>query len=176
MKCALWQTNPTFITTPRKTAQAYALSVSENLTTFLANYLPAQPGDIITDGGEVIGQHNGLMFHTLGQRQGLGIGGRKIRQATNPGTSLTNLSAKINWLSRRVTITHCYSKQQLQAMQLHWCAGQAPSTFFQCRAKVRYRQEDQPCSVKMSENGVSACVEFDEPHACDYSRPVCCIL
>lgn len=44
---------------------------------FLASYLPAQPGDIVTIEGEVLGQHQGLMFHTLGQRQGLGIGGRR---------------------------------------------------------------------------------------------------
>ena len=47
-----------------------------NFRQFLKNYLPARPGDMVTDRGEIVGRHEGLMYYTLGQRRGLGIGGR----------------------------------------------------------------------------------------------------
>ena len=129
---------------------------------FLANYLPAQPGDIITDSWKVIGRHNGLMFHTLGQRQGLGIGGHK----GGSGEPWYVVEKLINSNQLVVGQGHNHPllfKSALSASQLHWCAGNSPGASFCCSAKVRYRQTDVPCSVELNDQGEIAEVRFDEP-------------
>ena len=66
-----------FVNASKKDSTGICFIGERKFTEFLARYLPAEPGDIITTEDETIGQHNGLMFHTIGQRQGLGIGGLK---------------------------------------------------------------------------------------------------
>ena len=128
---------------------------------FLAKYLPAQPGAIETPAGEGIGRHNGLMYYTLGQRQGLGIGGR-ARASDEPwyvaGKDLErNVLIVVQGHDHPLLLT-----DSLHANQLAWIAGQPPSAQFRCVAKVRYRQEDRPCTVTMRPDG-SCDVLFDEP-------------
>jgi tRNA-specific 2-thiouridylase len=128
---------------------------------FLARYLPAQPGAIETLAGQRIGRHNGLMYYTLGQRQGLGIGGQ-----AEAGEEPWYVSGKD--LARNVLLVvqgHDHPGLQatsLLASQATWIAGHAPSAHFQCAAKVRYRQEDRPCTVDVLENG-DCRVHFDAP-------------
>ena len=129
---------------------------------FLSNYLPARPGDIVTDSGDVIGQHNGLMFHTLGQRQGLGIGGRK--ESSNDPWYVVDKQLDDNQLIVAQGHNHPkLFKSRLQAIQLHWCSGAPPAGEFSCSAKVRYRQEDQACTVHLSDDEGSATVNFAMP-------------
>lgn len=113
---------------------------------FLNNYLPAQAGNIETIEGEVIGTHDGLMFHTIGQRQGLKIGGIK-----NKPEAPWYVAAKD--LQRNVLIVvqgehpRLYTKS-LIAEQLHWI-NSPPSQFpLAVTAKTRYRQADQPCIIE----------------------------
>jgi len=114
--------------------------------TFLSQYLPHQPGQIEDTEGNRIGQHDGLMYHTFGQRQGLGIGG----SAGGPGTPWYVVDKD---LQRNVLIVaqgknHPRLFQQtLTATDLHWI-GQAPTHLpFACHAKIRYRQADQACTM-----------------------------
>jgi tRNA-specific 2-thiouridylase len=128
---------------------------------FLAKYLPAQPGDIETPAGERIGRHNGLMYYTLGQRQGLGIGGRATASEEPwyvAGKDLQrNALIVVQGHDHPLLLT-----DSLQASQLSWISGQPPAAQFRCAAKARYRQEDRPCMVTMLPDG--ACeVLFDEP-------------
>ena len=128
---------------------------------FLAKYLPAQPGDIETPDGMRIGRHNGLMYYTLGQRQGLGIGGRAA--ASDEPWYVARKD-----LARNVLIAvqgHDHSlllTNSLHAVRLAWIAGAPPSARFRCVAKVRYRQEDRPCTVAVLPDGTCD-VLFDEP-------------
>lgn len=129
--------------------------------TFLAEYLPAQPGDIRTDSGEKIGTHNGLMFYTLGQRQGLGIGG--LAQADE--TPWYVLAKELGDNTLIVGQGHDHPmlfRPALHSHDMHWVQGQPPSSAFSCTAKVRYRQQDQQARVTViSPDHVR--VQFDQP-------------
>lgn len=127
---------------------------------FLSHYLPAQPGDIETPGGEVIGTHQGLMYHTIGQRQGLRIGGLKGR-----GDEPWFVAGKD--LERNVLIAvqgrnhPLLFSSGLTAGDVHWIAGEAPRFPLACMARCRHRQPLQACSVSMRRD--SAIVEFSAP-------------
>ncbi|BAW80319.1 tRNA (5-methylaminomethyl-2-thiouridylate)-methyltransferase [Candidatus Nitrosoglobus terrae] len=113
---------------------------------FLSRYLPAQPGDILTPEGEFIGKHDGLMYYTLGQRQGLGIGGRK-NSSGNPWF-VVGKNLMQNALYVAEDNPHYWLRSQtLQANQLHWIAGKSPAFPYRCAAKIRYRQADQACTL-----------------------------
>lgn len=119
---------------------------------FLEKYLPAQPGNIENEHGEVIGRHSGLMYYTLGQRQGLGIGGKKDTQESP-------WYAAIKDLHRNVLIAvqgHDHSllmSQQLDTAQVDWVAGVPASLPTAVTAKTRYRQPDQACTLSDLGNG-----------------------
>jgi tRNA-specific 2-thiouridylase len=125
-----------------------------NFTAFLGEYLPAQPGEIHTVEGQVIGQHQGLMFHTLGQRQGLGIGGVK-GYAEAPWYVLhKDLDNNILYVGQGHEHPWMLSTW-LEANQLTWVSGQAPGVGSELTAKVRYRQQDQHvCIEQIDENGM----------------------
>ena len=126
---------------------------------FLQRFLPAQPGDIITPEGDVIGQHQGLMYYTLGQRQGLGIGGMKT--ASEEPWFVVGKNLQTNQLIAGQGHNHpLLLKRQLSASQIHWVAGKAPANSFKCKAKIRYRQTEQPCKVIINKDSCVVC--FDE--------------
>lgn len=129
--------------------------------TFLSQYLPAQPGKIVTDSGHDIGRHNGLMFYTLGQRQGLKIGGQ-----THGNESPWYVLAKDvpdNTLIVGQGHNHpMLFRDHLTSHDVHWVAGAPPAPLFRCTAKVRYRQQDQPVQVRVQANGHIQAL-FDEP-------------
>ncbi|TNF04191.1 MAG: tRNA 2-thiouridine(34) synthase MnmA [Gammaproteobacteria bacterium] len=127
---------------------------------FLEQYLPAQPGDIETPEGKVIGQHHGLMYHTLGQRQGLGIGGRQ--DATDAPWYVVGKDLVRNVLIAAQGSDHpLLFTNRLLAQDLHWINGNPATNELRCQAKTRYRQPDQPCMVSLSAAGVGVC--FDSP-------------
>ncbi len=133
---------------------------------FLSRYLPAQPGDMVTPEGEVVGQHQGLMYHTLGQRKGLGIGGRKNDTSGQPWFAAQKNLQKNQLIVVQGKDHPLLYNQSLKAADLHWVSGHAPEAPFQCRAKTRYRQPDQDCLISRIEtisNSIQCVVEFDSP-------------
>jgi len=117
---------------------------------FLSKYLPAQPGEIQTPEGKVIGKHDGLMYYTLGQRQGLGIGGSH----TGSGEPWYVAGKDINQNILIVVQGHDHPllfKKTLIAKEINWISNPPGPTPFQCYAKIRYRQEDQPCVITILE-------------------------
>jgi tRNA-specific 2-thiouridylase len=129
---------------------------------FLAHYLPAQPGDIETiEGRKVVGAHRGLMYYTLGQRQGLRIGGRTDASEDPWYVAGKDLDRNALLVAQGHDHPSLFSRG-LTASQLTWVAGAAPAERFRCTAKVRYRQPDQGCEVRVLANGRCE-VEFDEP-------------
>ncbi len=113
---------------------------------FLSRYLPAQPGEIQTPEGQVIGHHSGLMYYTLGQRQGLGIGG-VAGSSDEPWYVVGKDMARNVLLAAQGHDHPLLFSQILQASQLSWVDGKGPTAPLSCRAKTRYRQPDQACII-----------------------------
>ena len=130
---------------------------------FLGRYLPAQPGKIITVDGEEIGQHQGLMYHTLGQRKGLGIGGTK--EGTEDPWYVVDKDVENNILVVAQGHEHPHLMSVgLVAQQLHWVDREPFTGTMRCTVKTRYRQTDIPCTVKALD-AERIEVIFDEPVA-----------
>jgi tRNA-uridine 2-sulfurtransferase len=128
---------------------------------FLQRYLPAQPGEIVTPDGECIGQHQGLMYYTLGQRQGLGIGGRQ--DAAEAPWYVVAKDLQQNRLIAAQGHSHpLLLCSALEAGQLHWIAGDAPSLPLRCHARIRHRQPLQACRILSDEHG-RCHIEFEQP-------------
>jgi tRNA-specific 2-thiouridylase len=128
---------------------------------FLSTYLPANPGRIRTPGGEEIGEHQGLMYYTLGQRQGLGIGGRNNRGEAPWYVVAKDLNT--NTLIVAQGQHELLFSHRLKAIDSSWI-GAAPaflSTGLRCTCKIRYRQSDQDCVVTGLEDGKLE-VHFDQ--------------
>lgn len=128
---------------------------------FLARYLPRTKGDIETTDGEVIGQHHGLAFYTLGQRQGLGIGGLKGHQ----GATWYVAGKDIARNALIVVPTHDHPlllSGALDASRLNWTSGRPPADRFPCAVKTRYRQADQAGVAQLLPSG-GIRIEFDQP-------------
>lgn len=127
---------------------------------FLSRFLPAQPGDIETVDGRVIGQHAGLMYHTLGQRQGLGIGG--VKGAPDEPWFVLHKDLRRNVLIAGQGHNHpLLFHNQLQASQINFIFKPETNSF-RCTAKIRYRQPDQKCEVFLNEDD-QLTVLFDQP-------------
>ena len=128
---------------------------------FLKQYIPAQPGNIITENGETIGKHSGLMYHTIGQRQGLGIGG--LKGASESPWYVVDKDLENNVLVVGQGNQHpLLFSEALSVSDIFWISGQAPALPARLTAKVRYRQQDQACTLHQQADG-SYIVIFDEP-------------
>ena len=119
---------------------------------FLQRYLPARPGEIRTlDGDRVIGEHQGLMYHTIGQRKGLLIGGIKGHQDEAGEHEAWYVAAKdvaANVLYVVQGHDHpALLKHRVRATELSWIAGREPRTHWVYTAKPRYRTPDMPCEI-----------------------------
>lgn len=127
---------------------------------FLNEYLPSQPGTIQNKAGDILGQHDGLMFYTLGQRQGLKIGGRK--NALEKPWYVIAKDLKNNALIVTQDETDPWHlSTELMASQVHW-VNTPLSKHFTATAKVRYRQPSQACHVTLLEND-HILVTFQDP-------------
>ncbi len=130
---------------------------------FLGQYLPTQPGDMVTPEGDVLGRHDGLMFYTLGQRQGLGLGGR-AGAAEAPWYVAAKDTAR-----NELVVVQGHEHPLLYAAGLdagptHWINGvpeELSGGELRCMAKTRYRQVDQACAVAVRDGRLA--VRFDAP-------------
>lgn len=123
---------------------------------FLNRYLPTQPGPIMTEDGQHVGEHHGLAFYTLGQRKGLGIGGVRGRQQED-GTAPAWYSARKDLAANTLYVVQGHDhpwllSRELRAQDASWIAGTAPADG-RYMAKTRYRQHDTPCTLYSSECG-----------------------
>ena len=132
-----------------------------NFRDFLSEYIPPAPGEIRTVEGNVIGQHTGLQYYTLGQRQGLGIGG--VKGYPEEPWYVLHKDLEENALYVGQGHDHPWlNAGSLLASQLSWVSGKAPEAGRELTAKVRYRQADQACTVR--ESGADRLVlDFEQP-------------
>ncbi len=130
---------------------------------FLQHYLPAQPGNIETLDGKVLGQHDGLMFHTIGQRQGLNIGGRSDAKPSPWYVLKKDLSRNVLIVGQGNEHPALFAKA-LRCHHVHWISEIPPADINVGEAKIRYRQAAQPCDIHVDENDEShLSVTFQEP-------------
>ena len=132
-----------------------------NFTSFLGEYLDAVPGEIQTPDGLIIGQHQGLMFHTLGQRQGLGIGG--VKGFPDAPWYVLHKDLDNNILYAAQGHEHPWLlSTKLEARQLAWVSGETPTQGSVLTAKVRYRQQDQVATIEAIDHDCMK-LKFDQP-------------
>jgi tRNA-specific 2-thiouridylase len=140
---------------------------------FLARYLPARAGEMRTPDGRVIGEHAGVFYFTLGQREGLNIGGvRGFEQAPwyVVGKDVAN---NVLYVDQGADSPFLRS-QTLWSEAAHWIAGAPPSSRFRCHAQTRYRQPDQACEVTVNGNGRWKCIFPRHNVRSRQDNPWCC--
>ncbi|MGO2340042.1 MAG: tRNA 2-thiouridine(34) synthase MnmA [Psychrobacter sp.] len=156
------------ITANKKDSTGICFIGERRFKDFLQQYLPAQKGDIVTDDGHTIGTHDGLMYYTLGQRGGIGIGGVKDRPE-EPWFVLAKNLDKNQLIVGQGHEHPMMLSNELTAYKMDWVDGLPPSDIFslkglRCMAKARYRQLDQACRVfATSDDGSDVRVIFDKP-------------
>jgi tRNA-specific 2-thiouridylase len=124
---------------------------------FLQRYLPTEPGDIVTPEGRVVGTHSGLMYYTIGQRQGLGIGGQGEPWYVSGKNLERNELVAVQGHGHPTLLSGA-----LLAADLSWVSARSPHTHWVYGAKTRYRQKDAPCEVERVDEA-SCEVRFAEP-------------
>jgi tRNA-specific 2-thiouridylase len=127
---------------------------------FLGGFLPAKRGEIRSIDGTRVGEHEGVFFYTLGQREGLGIGGQRGR-STEPWFVVGKDVAGNVLLVDQGHDSPWLLSTRLRSEPAHWVAGRPPAGEFACSAKVRYRQRDEACRVRVGADG-SVEVEFGQ--------------
>ena len=124
---------------------------------FLSKYLPKQPGEMQTPEGKTVAQHEGLMYYTIGQRQGLGIGGQ------GEPWFVVGKDMQRNVLIVAQGHDHpLLYKGTLNAQDLSWTSGVSPHTQWVYAAKTRYRQADAPCCISRIDSQTCD-IDFAQP-------------
>ncbi len=133
-------------TASKKDSTGICFIGERNFKEFLSEYLPAQPGTMQTLEGEIKGKHDGLMYYTIGQRHGLGIGGEG-----DPWFVVgKNLKQNILYVEQGDSNHYLYS-DALLATDMNWI-NEVSSSSFTCTAKFRYRQKDSQVHVTVLDN------------------------
>jgi tRNA-specific 2-thiouridylase len=128
---------------------------------FLSRYLPAKPGEIRDPQGVPIGEHPGVFFFTLGQREGLHIGGVRGRAAAPWYVVGKDVERNLLYVDQGHDSPWLQSSA-LRSEAAHWIAGMPPAARFACTAQTRYRQSDEACEVQTLDDG-SLQVRFARP-------------
>lgn len=144
-----------FSTARKKDSTGICFIGERKFRDFLQRFLPAQPGTIVSHDGAVLGEHHGLMYYTLGQRQGLGIGGRKDTPEAPWFVIAKNLE-KNELVVAQGNQNDFLLKSSLTASQLDWVAGSTPA-LFNCTARIRHRQPVQECLVEVNAGLAKVC-------------------
>ncbi|MDL2207056.1 tRNA 2-thiouridine(34) synthase MnmA [Eubacteriales bacterium OttesenSCG-928-N13] len=148
-------------TSAKKDSTGVCFIGERDFRAFLAGYLPAQPGEMLSTSGEIMGKHDGLMYYTLGQRRGLGIGGSGDGRrwfVVEKDLSRNQLIVEQGEDSPRLYTTSAIADAP------HWVAGHAPAPDGQqiiCQARFRHRQPLQ--DVRVTLDGDQIHIAFDQP-------------
>lgn len=132
-----------------------------NFKSFLKDYLPSKPGNIVTENGKKIGAHDGLMFHTIGQRKGLKIGGGN----GDNSNAWYVIEKDINHNELIVGQGHDHPllyKKNIKVSKIHWINNNNNKKIGELSAKIRYRADDHKCNVTELKDG-QALIEFEVP-------------
>ncbi|WP_330946782.1 tRNA 2-thiouridine(34) synthase MnmA [Thermomonas sp. LB-4] len=148
-------------TAEKKDSTGICFIGERDFRSFLAQYLPAREGEMRTPDGSRIGSHPGVFYFTLGQREGLHIGGVRGRHQAPWFVVAKDVERNILYVDQGHDSPWLQSRA-LRSEAAHWIAGQPPAARFACTAQTRYRQPDEACEVEVLEDGTLA-VRFDHP-------------
>ena len=144
-------------TSEKKDSTGVCFIGERDFRAFLKTYLPAQGGDMVDESGRVVGHHEGLMYYTLGQRRGLGIGGGGNGQRW----FVIEKDVKHNRLIVSQGEDDRLYTPRAEASEATWISGEAPGTEIECMVRLRHRQPLQKCRIQIS--GETLHMEFDQP-------------
>lgn len=149
-------------TAKKKDSTGICFIGERNFRKFLSEFLPAQGGEMVTPDGQVVGHHAGLMYYTIGQRSGLGLGSTK--QSTAPWFVVGKDLAKNQLIVAQGYHNPLLYADRLEASQMSFFTGQPAGDFdLHCSAKFRYRQPDVGVTVHYHAADNTATIDFDEP-------------
>ena len=144
-------------TSEKKDSTGVCFIGERDFRAFLKTYLPAQGGDMVDESGKVVGHHEGLMYYTLGQRRGLGIGGGGNGQRW----FVIEKDVKHNRLIVSQGEDDRLYTPRAEASEATWISGEAPGAEIECMVRLRHRQPLQKCRIQIS--GEKVHMEFDQP-------------
>lgn len=144
-------------TSEKKDSTGVCFIGERDFRAFLKTYLPAQGGDMVDESGRVVGHHEGLMYYTLGQRRGLGIGGGGNGQRW----FVIEKDVKHNRLIVSQGEDDRLYTPRAEASEATWISGEAPGAEIECMVRLRHRQPLQKCCIQIS--GEKVHMEFDRP-------------
>ena len=144
-------------TSEKKDSTCLCFIGERDFRAFLKTYLPAQGGDMVDESGRVVGHHEGLMYYTLGQRRGLGIGGGGNGQRW----FVIEKDVKHNRLIVSQGEDDRLYTPRAEASEATWISGEAPGAEIECMVRLRHRQPLQKCRIQIS--GEKVHMEFDQP-------------
>ena len=144
-------------TSEKKDSTGVCFIGERDFRAFLKTYLPAQGGDMVDESGKVVGHHEGLMYYTLGQRRGLGIGGSGNGQRW----FVIEKDVKHNRLIVSQGEDDRLYTPRAEASEATWISGEAPGGEVECMVRLRHRQPLQKCRIQIS--GEKVHMEFDRP-------------
>ncbi len=124
---------------------------------FLARHIPERRGRVLTTAGRVVGEHSGVEFYTIGQRQGIGIGGGIPYYVAGKDPAANTLTVAEGPYDGELF------RRELMATDVHWISGREPQFPLRCQARIRYRQPLQRCVVQCLVPNAKYPVAFDEP-------------
>ena len=144
-------------TSEKKDSTGVCFIGERDFRAFLKTYLPAQGGDMVDESGRVVGHHEGLMYYTLGQRRGLGIGGG--------GNGQRWFVIEKDVRNNRLIVSQGEDDRlyasKADASEATWISGEAPGAEMECMVRLRHRQPLQKCRIHISGDRVH--MEFDQP-------------
>ena len=147
------------VTATKKDSTGICFIGERNFREFLSHYLPAQPGEIKTLSGKVLGKHQGLMYYTIGQHKGLGIGGQSGEEQGAWFVAKKDLTTNTLYVDQGKQ--DALLSKSLVTAGFNWIPKKPDEQEFECFAKFRYRQADQKVTCKIEGNNVR--LIFSEP-------------
>ncbi|GFZ27747.1 tRNA 2-thiouridine(34) synthase MnmA [Lactobacillus corticis] len=149
-------------TAKKKDSTGICFIGERNFKKFLSEFLPAKAGNMVTPDGKVVGQHAGLMYYTIGQRSGLGLGSTK--ESTDPWFVVGKDLAKNELIVEQGYDSPRLYATGLKASDMSFFTGKPDHDFdLKCTAKFRYRQPDVGVTVHYHAADNTVDVDFDEP-------------
>jgi tRNA-specific 2-thiouridylase len=149
------------ITHNKKDSTGICFIGEKRFKTFLNEFILARPGDIMSTSGEKIGQHDGLMFYTIGQRQGLRIGGLQKGDG-NPWYVVDKIISSNELIVAQGIHHPMLYAQGLVSGPIHWLQKHDEELPITCYCLTRYRQQEQPCLISQATEN-EHCIMFSSP-------------
>lgn len=149
-------------TAEKKDSQGLCFIGKVDMKEFLAHYIKSEPGDVLNEVGEIIGQHNGAIFYTIGERHGFMITSQTIadsmqtnaeREGQRPRLFVVAKDIEKNTITVGTKVNQTSDVGQIKVSEMHWISEKAPDLKIKYNVRFRYGQERQECKIVKTESG-----------------------